>query len=106
MARFDVVLFCVDQSAIGYHVETYSELIASFHDLVPAPSWLAAVGIAQGGHQRSGTFTARALHVAGLPSTLALAPMEDNGTTPLYAKDAALLTAPEPEVVRLGDLLR
>jgi hypothetical protein len=102
VARFHVALFCVDQSAIVYHVETYSELVQSLHDLAPCPAWLDAVGIAQGGHQRSGTFTARALEVAGLPRTLALAPMD--GATPVYPQDAVLV-AGQP-VLRLDELLR
>lgn len=89
MSRFDVAMFCQDKTAILYHVETYEELVQSLNDLTPHPAWLCAVAVAQGGQQRSGTFTARALVAAGLPQWLALAPMD--GQEPLHGEDRTLV---------------
>ena len=71
--RFDVVLCCVDGTAIDYHVLTYSELIQSLVDVSPiAGTSLCSVGVSLGGRALSAAFTARALRATGIGRLMAL----------------------------------
>jgi hypothetical protein len=81
---------CHDKRAIVYHADGLEDLVQSFVGIRPiAGTFIDAIGVVCADTQCSGTFVAKALLAAGLPPSLALAPMD--GDLPLYSEDEALV---------------
>jgi hypothetical protein len=71
--RFDVALYCLDHTAMVYHVPTYAELVQSLVDISPiAGTYVCGVAVVRDGRQLSETFVSRALRATGMARVIAL----------------------------------